>query len=130
MAENGRPIQPGPVIVSKGILLYKGVDKMRSVWLWNPAAPNRIVVVFLDAKDLEPEVVWHVGVDLLEGDVLTGDMKLDYSGKLAQLYMDGEGSDATLTGDAEPFLDLHLDIQVAKSASSFERELRGLIDER
>jgi hypothetical protein len=126
MSKDGRPNEPGPPIVSKGILLYKGIDRLRSVWLWNPSAPGRIVAAFLDSID-DPAVVWHVGVDLLEGDVLTGDMKLEYAGKRARLHMDGEDGEATLTGDAEPFLDFHLDIQVAKSASRFERELRGLI---
>jgi hypothetical protein len=129
MAEDGRASEPGPAIVSKGILLYRGIDRLRSVWLWNPVVPNRIVAAFLDSIG-DPAVVWHVGVDLLEGDVLTGDMKLQYAGKRAHLHMDGVDREATLTGDAEPFLDFHLDIQVAKSASAFERELRRLINER
>jgi hypothetical protein len=130
MSKDGRPSEPGPPIVSKGILLATDESMVRSVWLWNPVAPNRLVAVFLDSVYLEPKVVWHVGVDLLEGDVLTGDMKLEYAGKRAHIHMDGEDAAATLTGDAEPFLDFHLDIQVAKSASAFERELRRLINER
>jgi hypothetical protein len=116
-------------IVSKSVPLTCRGHDFPSLWLWSPREPDRLIVLFLE--DPEDPNAWHVGADVLDGDVLVDDMKLSYVGKQVYLTLDGDQDGVArvveMCGPADRLLDFHLDIQVAKSASTFQRELRGLI---
>lgn len=118
-------------IIAKDITFTVADASCRSLWMWSHDRDDRLVVAFLDAND--GPAVWQVGTDVLDGDVLSDDMRITYAGEHAYLSLDGRHEDGVdrvveMRTPAHRLKDFSLDIKVARASENLDRELRSLTD--